>query len=190
MDLTPDDSSPRPSECGRVTCGGSREYAHAGRRTEAPAERKLAHTVLMLHPRGSNLASYGGERFEIVHEGSNGVGPRCRRRGNTLFQKEMTAFLSCISPDLSRETLIWVSLAIQPRAASRWQWKRLPCSPLLCVSHSLAFEPSCKPSWVWPIPGQGAFSVLSISASRPRRKHVNICVFTGVHLRGVRRVPV
>lgn len=96
----------------------------------------------------------------------------------------MTAFLSCISPDLSRETLIWVSLVIQPCTVSRWQWKRLPCSPLLCVSHSLALEPSRKPSWVWLLPGWGAFSVLTISASRPRRKHVNICVFTGVHLRG------
>lgn len=87
-----------------------------------------------------------------VMKQAQGVGGR----ENTLFQKEMTAFLSCISPDLSQETFIWVSLASRPRGLLLVvEASTLPSSPPRCFPQpriQLASHLGCG-HWgntIWP----------------------------------------
>lgn len=118
-----------------------------------------------------------------VMKQAQGVGGR----ENTLFQKEMTAFLSCISPDPSQETFIWVSLASRPARPPAGGGGVYPAflSPALFPTAS---NPARKPSWVWPLgkhhlaPSPHRTSSLSL-LRRPHGPDVengNICIFLGV----------
>ena len=128
------------------------------------------------------------ETLEIVCEGSNEVGPRCWARGNT-YQKEMIAFLSCISPDLSPRDP-HLGLISHPAAQPLAQWGLTLLSFPSVVSHS---PESFLPASLGVATGEtssGPSQNRVDSLSFPHRPHrpdvgnVNICILIGVRLGG------